>query len=308
MSELSDRHRQFCEFALYFRNLSPRTVESYRDSMKQYLRYSDAQHVGQITKKSVIDWIVHARNELGWAPKTVHIRIGDLKAFVKWCIEEGYMVENPLLNLPLPRIPYKEPEFFNEEELDHILDVVRNYPYHNPMEKSRAVAVFAVFIMTGIRKKELLNLRMEDVVINSSIHDERYIYVNQGKGRRSRTVYFHPSLIEPLRDYLRDRKKLGISTPYFFASVENNIPMNLSVMRRLFSKISKASGMNIAAHKLRHSYATHVLSRGILKHKASRLLGHAHGKSIEVYTHVCDEELRRDIDARGYSCTSGNAY
>ena len=300
MNELLDRHQQFCDFCLGFRDLSPRTVDSYKDSLKQYLKYSNAETLKDFNRASIIGWVIYAKRERNWSPKTVHIRVGDMNAFAKWCVSEGYSEETPTANLQLPQIPHKEPDFFNEQELDSLLTVVRDYDYHDKWEVSRADAIFCMFIMTGVRKTELYNIRVSDVLF-----DQGMIFIQSGKNRRERYIYFNPSLRRVLEKYLVDRKKIQSTCPYFFASIEHPAGrLNDSALRRLFAKISKVYGQRVHPHKLRHSYATHMLTRNVEKHEAQRQMGQKHSKSIDVYTHVCDRSLQQKVNRFGYDCSS----
>ena len=303
MYELQQRHQQFCDFCLGFRDLSHRTIGSYKDSLKQYLKFSEAETLEDFNRASIIAWIMHSKRELNWSPKTIHIRVGDMKAFAKWCISEGHIDQNPIDGLQLPEIKHKEPDFFDEDELDNLLTVVDDYPYDCKWERRRANAIFCFFIMTGVRKSELLNIYREDVSL-----EKGEVFIREGKNRRQRYIYFNSSLRHVLQLYLEDRKKIKSTCPYFFASTENPMgKLNVSALQRLFTKISKAYGARVHPHKLRHSYATHMLTRGVEKHEATRQMGHKHSKSIDVYTHVCDRSLRLKINKSGYNCASAQS-
>ena len=295
MSEILSRHRQFCEFSLYYRRLSPRTIKSYEDTLKQYLKFSKIEDLSQFSRKSISNWIMYAQRELNWSPKSAHIRLGDLKAFAKWCVTEEILKSNPVTELQLPKLEHKEPEFFTEEETEKLMDWVRNYPYHEELERNRAVAVFATFIQAGLRREELLNLRLQDVKVT-----EGYIHVREAKGKKDRTVLFHPSLGYILERYLKDRKKLRATCPNFFVSIRNNVGLCDSVLTRLFEKIQSASKMKVYPHKLRHTFATHSLNRGVTEHELMRQMGHSSRMSLMTYTHVCNQSLRRKISANGF--------
>ena len=150
--------------------------------------------------------------------------------------------------------------------------------------------------MTGLRKGELLDLKTEDVRVS-----EGYIHVRQGKRKKDRTVLFHPSLRYILEDYLQDRRKLRATCPYFFVSTRNDIAMSEAVLRRLFKKIQEGTGMRVHPHKLRHTFATLALSRGVAEHELLRQMGHSNRASLATYTHVCNHRLRERISASGFS-------
>ena len=296
MNEILSRHRQFCDFSITFKGLSKSTVKSFRLSFEQYLRHSGISDFRSFTQKSVMEWIGYGRSERNWSPKTTRIKVGDLKMFSEWAISQNLLKTSPTVGIPLPKEHRKEPEFLSEQQADTIMEWVRNYPYQTDFERTRAIAVFAIFLGTGVRRDELRKLRVEDVNL-----DQCFVSVRQGKGNKDRTIPFHPSLRLVLDRYLEQRKKLKRTCPLFFTSSQNNTGISCKVIARLFRKIRDAAGIRIYPHKMRHTYATIMLSRGLSVYEVKELLGHSSLESTLIYLHVCNQSLRKHVRESGFS-------
>lgn len=154
----------------------------------------------------------------------------------------------------------------------------------------------------GLRISEICNIAPEDI-----IWEKKQIFVQQGKNRKDRLVYFGPELLKWLKkwDEIRPQSK------YFFCSIRKpqyGEPVSPVYMRQVLKRLSERSGVYlndnhtikaVTPHVLRHSYATNLLENKINIRKVQQQLGHADVSTTMLYTHVVDDSLAAEIEALG---------
>jgi site-specific recombinase XerD len=122
--------------------------------------------------------------------------------FFRWCRQEGHITSNPIESIEVPKLERKIPTKLTKQEAMRILEMVDNFPYQHPFLRFQTYAIFATFIYTGIRKKELLNLKFTDVDI-----ENLSLFIRQGKGSKDRIIPINYKLAKALQKYLEYRKK-----------------------------------------------------------------------------------------------------
>jgi integrase/recombinase XerC len=158
----------------------------------------------------------------------------------------------------------------------------------------RDVAVLETIYSCGLRVSELCGLRVDDVDWSEQIVRVR------GKGKKERLVPIGRTALMAIQDYWNTFKQPpGGAAPVFFAETKKPAPLRaISVARRLKQFLAIAGlDPGLTPHKLRHSYATHLLDAGADLRSVQELLGHAHLVTTQVYTHVTTERLKKAYDA-----------
>jgi site-specific recombinase XerD len=138
-------------------------------------------------------------------------------SFLDWGVKEGYFEKNYMREHPVPKQPKQLPKYLSKEEAQRLLDWTKNFSYVYRFEKYRAIAVIGTFIFTGIRKAELMNLKMEDVDIQN-----RILTVKLGKGGKDRVIPLCFTVIEYYENYLKERARLNKYCPYFFTAMRQD--------------------------------------------------------------------------------------
>lgn len=294
MSEIIYRHREFCAEAHTFQGFTKSTLDGIRSSMKQFIKFSNIQTLEEFSTPTIKEWVMAGKLEREWSPKTIRIHLCYLGLFAKWCVANEHLEKNPVDPIPRPRLEKKLPVCLSEDEAETLMEWVKNYRYYYKQERARAVAIFALFLGTGIRKTELRELRVNDVDI-----EECCVHVRLGKGQKGRTVPFHPSLAAVLDTYLKQRDRLKRHCPYFFLSLKKDAQMSPNALKRLMEKIRDKSGLPITAHVLRHTYATVMLQRGLDVREVQELLGHSSINSTVIYLSVIVGRLREQVRSKG---------
>jgi integrase/recombinase XerC len=242
------------------------------------------------------------RNNLGRSP--IQLRFSALRTFYKFLIRHGAVAESPIKNLALPKPGRRLPKFLTQSQMVALLDA----PLKPLLEKKsggrgrpisagichRDVAVLETIYSCGLRVSELCGLRAEDVDWS-----ERLVRV-RGKGRKERLVPIGEPALTAIQNYwkLLPQQPSG-AAPVFLAQNRRVGPLSPRDLARRLKKHLAVAGLDpgLTPHKLRHSYATHMLDAGADLRSVQELLGHAHLVTTQVYTHLTTERLKKAYDA-----------
>lgn len=218
------------------------------------------------------------------------------KSFERFLRTQGIVLN---LKLQRPRLDKKLPIYLSIDEINYLLDNIPIKDLHTK-KPLRDTAIFELLYATGIRCSELTAIKLKDIdLTNKTIR----IW---GKGRKERIVLFGRKAQKKLQDYLTKERK-SIMSRTKSKNINNNEPLfvnsigapltsrtiqRIVSMFRTFLKLDR----HITPHKLRHSFATHLLNQGADLRIVQELLGHKTLSSTEKYTHVSLEELARMCD------------
>lgn len=291
MSNITDIHARFCQHSLAFKGNTPRTIYWFQTDFRMFLKYKPITELKELTQEAIEDWILYGKLERNWKAHTIRKRLQSMGIFLKWCVLQGYITENPCDRIPLPRLPKQIPKHLTAEEAENLMAWTRNFPFVYKFDKKRAIAILGTFLYTGIRKAELVNLKMEDVNLK-----ERTLYVRDGKCMKDRMIPIHSKLMIYLEDYLKERKRLNKCCPYFFTAMRQDSKMGDPVVKRLINKISKKSGIKFYPHLLRHTFATLMLEGGCNIYALSRMMGHSDIKTTTIYLAATKTHLESQIE------------
>jgi len=253
-----------------------------RDDFRAYLRYL-------------------GRNQLGRA--AIQLRFSALRSFYKFLIRQGEMAVSPIKNLSLPKIGKRLPKFLTAQQMEDLLEAplkllptdTKNPRYSELLLASRRdVAVLETIYSCGLRISELCGLQAADIEWN-----ERLVRV-RGKGKKERLIPIGETALNAIRKYWELLPQPpGGPGPVFLANASKRTPVSARLLQLRLKKHLATAGLdpNLTPHKLRHSYATHMLDAGADLRSVQELLGHAHLVTTQVYTHVTTERLKRAYDA-----------
>ncbi|SYZ71920.1 conserved hypothetical protein [Candidatus Zixiibacteriota bacterium] len=280
----------FCDYSKYMLGYSPDTIKRYHLTVRLLLRHLNVQVVEDCTDSKVREFFFHGRQERHWAPNSFITYHKSLAVFFRWCVRQGYLQSNPTDDMEMPKTEKKLPSKLKKQEVLRLLEIAQNYPYPYTFQRFRNHAIFATFVYAGLRKKELLNLKMVDVdIMNQSI------FIRQGKGSKDRVVPMSPTLSGILRRYIEQRNRLKKTCPEFFTSLNRNMGFTETGMKRLVEFMKKVSGIRFSVHKLRHTFATLMLEGGCDIFSLSKMLGHSDIKTTTIYLAASTEHLRSQM-------------
>lgn len=226
---------------------------------------------GDITQEELRSYFLYLVKERGVARSTLTIHLSGIKFFFEKTLKREWLI----FNLVRPKKRTKLPVVLSPDEVKHILSLVKT-----PTVRMALTVIYAC----GLRLSEGLQLKVQD--IDSS---RMLLWVRNGKGGKDRCVPLPERLLELLREYWkRHRPRL-----YLFPNQKKREPFCATTLQKTFKIVLLQSGIRKAAsiHTLRHSYATHLLERGINLRVIQELLGHQSPQTTARYTHLTDKSF-----------------
>ncbi len=272
------------------RGYSTLTVRRNNQAVKQLIALTEIEEFSSLTETEIRRFFFDGRTNKHWQASTMITYLKSLKVFFDWCVKQGYLRENPVVNIEKPRMEKKIPPKLTKQEAMRLLEVVENYPWPDRYLRSRNHAILSTFIFTGLRKRELLNLKFTDVDT-----ENRTVFVNQGKGSKDRIIPMSSQLEWVLTKYMLERKRKGKTCPELFTSSQRNTGFTDSGLKRMIDKIKETSGIQFTAHRLRHTFATLMLEGGCDIYSLSKMMGHSDIKTTTIYLAASAEHLREQI-------------
>jgi integrase/recombinase XerC len=290
------------------RDASIYTQRNYRQAMWEFHRWHQAERHQppaweQLERDDFRAYLRFlGRHNLSRA--AIQLRFCALRTFYRFLIRHGAVAASPIKNIALPKIGKRLPKFLTPEQMADLLAApVKLLPPEGDADSDRAAAAFAcrrdiavleTIYSCGLRISELCGLVAQDIDWN-----ERLVRV-RGKGKKERLAPIGQTALEAIRDYWSLLPQLPAGeSPVFLAGPKKRTPLSPRQLQLRLKKYLAVAGLDpsLTPHKLRHSYATHLLDGGADLRSVQELLGHAHLVTTQVYTHLTTERLKRAYDA-----------
>lgn len=271
------------------RGLRASSIAAYKTTLEQF-RTFDRRHLAdkppdQVTAHDVLRYVEHLRSERGNGDSAVNRQVTILKVFYRAMTAMGYLEpgSNPMAHFPkIKASARKLPVFLSHEEVKRLL----NIPPTDTILGLRDRAILTLLYGTGIRATECATLKLEDVDLQ-----ERWVRV-VGKGGHERSVPLNDQVAAALETYA---KALGITSPSapFFQTRSRKSVSRALVYERVRTHARRAKiHKRISPHKLRHTFATHLMKAGVNLVTIRDLLGHRCISSTQIYLHVMANDLK----------------
>jgi len=281
------------------RGLAPNSLAAYRRDLRRYEAFlrrrgiTDAAGVREATVAAYVEHLKRARDDDGhprYAPASVARALVAVRSFHRFCLDEGFVDEDPSEEIGAPRVPQGIPKALTEAEVEALLGAVEG----DDPRALRDRAILETLYATGVRISELVGLDRADLDLEDGL--VRVL----GKGAKERVVPIGRTAREVLAEYLwRGRPEL--ERPVTRTVPGDPLLLNARggrLTRQSCWKIVSAAGERVglagrlSPHVLRHSCATHMLEHGADIRVVQELLGHASLSTTQVYTKVSPERLR----------------
>jgi site-specific recombinase XerD len=254
-----------------------------RDDFRGYLRFLGRQNLSRAA---------------------IQLRFCALRTFYKFLIRHGAVEVSPIKNLTLPKPSRRLPKYLTRRQMVDLLGapikLMTTHRHKGPGRPISAgvclrdVAVLETIYSCGLRVSELCGLRAEDID-----RSEQLVRV-RGKGKKERLVPIGQPALQAIESYWNTLKQPPSGeSPVFFTETKKAAPLQPIQLSRGLKRYLVIAGLDpgLTPHKLRHSYATHLLDAGADLRSVQELLGHAHLITTQVYTHVTTERLKKAYDA-----------
>ncbi|MGB5647040.1 tyrosine-type recombinase/integrase [Muriicola sp.] len=280
----------FISYLSLEKKYSPHTVKAYEKDLTDFCVFCktayELSNIEDASYPMVRNWIV-SLVETKISNRSVNRKVSSLKSYFKFLMKTGSIQTNPLAKHKALKTAKKLEIPFSEAEMEEMLNVL---PFENSFEGVRDRLVIELLYATGMRRAELINLKLQNVDISN-----RSIKV-LGKRNKERIIPLLESTIHLFIEYFTLRKVIENgenSQTVFITSKGNKIYETLvyRIINGYFSKVS--SKVKKSPHILRHTFATHMLNQGADLNSVKELLGHASLASTQVYTHNSIAELKK---------------
>ena len=277
------------------KNMSLNTASSYRADLKIFFTFINDKNLNfETVKKEDINKFFQNQRERHFADNTISRRSSTVKQFFKFLIKEGLLDRNPCEDIKNFKKAKKIPGFLSEDEVLRILNSASKVGKNN-LEKTRNKALIEILYASGMRVSELVSLR------KSLFIGMPEIILIKGKGNKERMVPISKLALSATKKYLAELKKSNIEfykSEFLFPSRSKNGYLNREKFFLIIKKIAKFAGLNsryVSPHKIRHAFASHLLSNGADLRVIQTLLGHKNLSTTEIYTHILDEKMIKSV-------------
>lgn len=280
----------FKDYLLQEKNYSIHTVTAYEKDLENFAEFVltnyEQADLNDVNYSQIRSWIVYLMDK-GLGSTSVNRKISSLKSFYKFLLKSKQIEVSPLVKHKSLKTGSKIQIPFSEKEVQLVLT---EGSFTDDFEGKRDKLIIDLLYATGMRRAELIELKMENVDL----------YANTikvlGKRNKERIIPILPEISSQVKLYLDERSGLGTiqeSSLFFLTKMGNKL--NISLVYRLingyFSGVSEK--VKKSPHIIRHSFATHLLNNGADINSVKDLLGHATLASTQVYTHNSLAELKK---------------
>jgi integrase/recombinase XerC len=289
----------FANFLAKERRYSGYTLRNYRQAFEEFQRWLVARGAWErgfdaLTPRDLRDWVIERQRGLDGLPgldrRTLHNHASGLRAFFKFWLRRGRVKRNPLMGVPLPKLEQRLPQFLTEAQMKSLLDGPRRLLENQAVDAFTAWRdrlAMELLYGGGLRVSEVVGLNYGDIELPDGI--ARVL----GKGRKERLCPLGQTAAAVLNKFRADfARDSGPATPVLINP--NQSRMNVRAVQLMLKRYLALAGLplDLTPHKLRHSYATHLLNAGADLRVVQELLGHASLATTQIYTHVSVARLK----------------
>jgi len=277
----------FINYLKYEKRYSQLTAIAYKKDLDQFEEFFVKTigdfNVEGINDRIVREWVVHLMDS-GMSARTVNKKISALKSFYKYLMRLELLSDNKLVQITVPKVRKKLPQFVEEKNLIHLLD---DGFFSTDFEGIRDKLIISLLYGTGIRLAELLHLKDTDVYQSESLLKVL------GKRNKERIVPYPRSLNLLIDQYKNERNNLfGSLAPKLFLTNTGNAVYEKLIYRVVNKYLAYVTTIDQKSpHVLRHTFATHLLNRGADLNAVKEMLGHSNLSATQIYTHTSLEKI-----------------
>jgi len=277
---------EFLRYLADERNASPRTLKAYRQALTGFRAEKKAPWK-KCTADDFRDYLF-ALMKHGQARSYVRLQFSALRTFYQFLVARKRLRHNPVREVQLPKVEKKLPLVLTRQQVDELLTA----PSREPKSRSapswmplRDVAIMELFYSSGLRLSELAALDVAD--IDPYTESVRVL----GKGRKERVCPLGLPALEAIQKY-RVAANVHAGAPFINKARRRMSARSVWLVLKRYVRCTSIP-ISMSPHKLRHSFATHMLDRGADLRSVQALLGHASLSTTQIYTHVTVERLKK---------------
>ncbi len=286
----------FHEYLVAQKNLSENTCNSYLGDLTNFFQFCSAKNIYDVSSEDLKKYINYISSK--FSVKTHSRKLSSIKQFYFFLITDNKIKINPTVNISFPKTQRKLPKVLNEEQVKILIDST----YSDTSDKGiRFSAMLEIMYSTGIRVTELVSLKI------TSFKDDYSSILIFGKSKKERFVPLTKTAKDAILNYLKVRdnfvkKNIDFEKNFFlFPSSSNSKHLTRNRFFQLLKDHAKKinfSFKNLSPHVIRHSFASHLLDRGVDLRTIQTSLGHSDIGTTQIYTHVQTSKLKKILEKK----------
>lgn len=292
---------RFLEMLSAERLASINTLISYKNDLNHFIDYLLQCNlpISNLSEQSLNDYI-SSLSQRDLASRSIARKVSTLRQFFAFLVEESVIMHNPSLEVESPKQGLFLPKALTQAQLLKLLEVAHK---DTSFEGMRNVAILEILYATGMRISELIQLKLSSIQTNLSSAPDFCVIIIKGKGNKERVALLNKSALSAIRNYLplREGWLKKRKSDYLFPSFTKDGKGTHITRQRFFQIIKRLAvqaGVDIklvSPHKIRHSFASHLLENGADLRVVQDLLGHADISSTQIYTKILNNKKKEVV-------------
>ncbi|UAB75791.1 tyrosine-type recombinase/integrase [Mesoflavibacter sp. SCSIO 43206] len=282
--------QSFLDYLLLEKNYSELTIKAYGKDIQSFLDFLKEEYKNENLKEvnyaQIRTWIIKMVNQ-NISNRSINRKISSLNSFFKFLIKTEYIKINPLAKHKALKTSKKVQVPFSEEEINSVLNKIS---HADSFEGVRNKLIIELFYATGIRRIELINIKVKNIDLES-----KTVKI-LGKRNKERVIPLLNMLVDSIKTYLEKRKSLEkIEDEDYLLLTVKGVKLYETLVYRIINEYFSLASSKVkkSPHILRHSFATHLLNQGAELNAVKELLGHSSLAATQVYTHNSIAELKK---------------
>ena len=285
----SDLINRYLEFVFVQKNLSKNTLISYQSDLQEFSNIFGKIYLAEKFEQKIDEYIKHLSEN--FSPKSHCRKLSSVRNFLSYLFDLKIIKKNPTNDIEFPKIPQKVPKFLSEIEVNKLIQK----SYENKSFKGlRTTLLIEILYATGIRVSELVSIKLGD------IKDDYSSLMIKSKGGDFRYVPLFGIVMDVLKKYLDDKLRLqSEKSKFLFPSNSKIGHLTRHRFFQILKDLSSKAGLDknkISPHVIRHSFASHLLNRGVDLRIIQESLGHKDISTTQIYTHIQAKKLRKILE------------
>lgn len=287
--DINEAFNKYLNYLIIEKNLLPQTIEDYKEDFLIYKKYFPyINDTSDLNKNDINDFIYQLSiNEL--KVKSIKRYLSTIKNFYIFIESEG-IEKNIIGKIYIPKAEKYLPEYLTIEEINKLLNSFNEYDEKDIRDK----AILEIMYSCGLRVSEVVNLELKDINL-----EEKIVKII-GKGNKQREVPIRKEALNYVLIYNEKVRKNIVknkSKNFLFLTKNGNKISRQYIFKMIKEKADEVGiKKNISPHTLRHSFATHLLSKGADLKTVKEILGHENIETTQIYTHLADEKILNEYD------------
>lgn len=266
------------------RNLSPATIDYYRETLSRFILFLEAEKLNEINKNIIDKYIIYLQNNFNLTNQSINTHLRAVRAFLYYCMELNYLAK---FKVEMVETQEKVKDTYTKAELKVLLK--------KPKIKNTTFAEFRTWVLinwllaTGNRLGTIVNIKIKDLDF-----DNELIYLNYNKNKKANIIPMSKTLQGVLQEYILFRK--GNLDDYLFCTVTGGKITKEGLTSSLERYHKKRGIMSHSIHKYRHTFSKLAVMQGIDPLRLQRLLGHSTLDMTRKYVNLFGTDLKKDFD------------